>query len=123
MKASFWQKSEALDYKNTTSEVIEENTIVPIKTRIGITGTRIEPGQVGSLHVVGVFKIQKKSNTDVIDLGTKVYYTEDGITASATTAVNPKETGDPTSVDNVPAGYATENSASGSTTILVKLLG
>lgn len=35
-KAEFWQRGEALDYENSTTSVIPENTVIAISTRIGI---------------------------------------------------------------------------------------
>ena len=34
MKATYWQRSESLDYVNKTDKVIEANSIVDLKTRI-----------------------------------------------------------------------------------------
>lgn len=107
-KAIYWQRGEALDYKNDTDEVIKENIVIPIKTRIGITGTYINPGEVGSLHVTGVFEIQKATGEEIA-MGTAVYF--DG--AQITATVN----------DNTPAGYAIAAAAAADTTVLVKLLG
>lgn len=109
MKATYWQRGEALDYKNNTSETIPENTVIAIKTRIGVTGTVIEPGQTGSLHVCGVFELPKTDSTE-ITMGTLVYSDGTGITASA-------ENG------NTPAGYAVQDASADAKTVLVKLLG
>lgn len=108
MKATYWQRGESLDYVNSGSTVIEANSIIDLGTRIGIAGTSINPNEKGSVHVVGIYQFTKK-DTGVIALGTAVYYSEDGITATAD--------------GNTPAGYATEASAAGASTILVKLLG
>lgn len=109
MKATYWQRGESLDYVNTTETVIEANTIIDLKTRIGITGTSINPKETGSLHVEGIYQITKK-DSGAIALGATVYYEADG--GITTTAAS-----------NTPAGYAAENSAAGAGTILVKLLG
>lgn len=108
MKATYWQKGEALDYKNTTTETIPENTVVAINTRVGVTGTAIAPGETGSLYVCGVFELPKADTTE-ITMGMLVYSDGDGITATAG--------------DNVPAGYAAQNTAAEAKTVLVKLLG
>lgn len=107
-KAAFWQRGEALDYKNKTASVIEENTVVAINTRIGITGTYINPGETGSLHVTGVFEIPKASN-EAITMGTAVYF--DGTVITATVGTN------------TPAGYAAADAGATDTVVLVKLLG
>lgn len=43
-KAAYWQRGETIDFRNETNAAIEENTVVVIGKRIGITGMRIEPG-------------------------------------------------------------------------------
>lgn len=108
MKATYWQRGESLDYVNSGSTVIEANSIINLGTRIGIAGTSINPNEKGSVHVVGIYQFTKK-DTGAITLGTAVYYSEDGITATAD--------------GNTPAGYAAEASVAGASTILVKLLG
>ena len=55
--AVFWQRGEALDYLNSGSTTIEANTIVTYGSRIGVIGCDIAPGEVGSLHVAGVFRM------------------------------------------------------------------
>lgn len=108
MKAAYWQRGEALDYKNTTSQKIEENTVIPIQTRIGVTGTVIEPGETGSLHVTGIFEMKKTDTTEIV-MGAAVYFDGEGITVTAD--------------GNTPAGYAAQTSAAKDTAIFVKLLG
>lgn len=105
-KASYWQRGESLDYKNGTDAVIEANTVIDLTTRIGIAGTNINPGEAGSLHVVGVYQLPK-TGTAEIAMGAAVTFDGDGITT---------ETG-------TPAGYAAATAAADDATILVKLLG
>ena len=42
-KASYWQRGETLDFKNDTDQMIEENTIIKIVTRVGVVGAPIAP--------------------------------------------------------------------------------
>ena len=107
-KATYWQRGESLDYKNNTDAVIEENTVIAIGTRIGITGTYLNPGEIGSLHVCGIYEIPKTDET-AIALGAAVYFDGAGITVTAD--------------GNTPAGYAAAAATEADTTILVKLLG
>lgn len=107
-KASYWQKGDSLDYKNTTEAIIPADTIVSLNTRIGISGNNIGIGETGSLHVVGVFEIPKLE-TDDITLGAAVYYDGTQITLKAD--------------GNTPAGYAVQAAAATATKVLVKLLG
>lgn len=107
-KATYWQRGESLDYKNKTASVIEENTIVIIGSRIGVTGAPVNPGETGPIHVSGVFEIAKAAG-QAIDLGTEVYFDGEKITTTKT--------------DNTLAGYAAADAASSDAKVLVKLLG
>lgn len=83
MKATYWQRSESLDYVNKTDKVIEANSIVDLKTRIAVTGTSINPNETGSIHVTGVYRIKKKEG-EAITFAANVYFNDtDGITATA----------------------------------------
>ncbi|TGX97709.1 DUF2190 family protein [Hominisplanchenecus murintestinalis] len=108
-KAAFWQRGEALDYTNTGTKTIEANTIISFGGHIGIAGTDILPGEVGSLHVTGVFEMPK-TDAAAIEMGTEVYFDGEGITATK---------GD----SAIPAGYAVQAAAAADTVILVKLGG
>ena len=105
-KASFWQRGESLDYKNGTGAVIEANTVIDLTTRIGVAGTTINPGEVGSLHVTGVYQLPKTGKTEIA-MGAAVTFDGTGITTGSGT----------------PAGYAAATAAASDTVILVKLLG
>lgn len=107
-KAEYWQRGEALDYTNATNDTIPANTIVQISTRLGVTGTDIAPGEVGSLHVGGVWEITK-TGTSAIAMGQTVYFDGTGITDAAD--------------GNVEAGYAAADAAADATSILVKFRG
>lgn len=106
-KAAYWQRGESLDYKNSGVAVIEANTIIDLGTRIGVAGTSIDPGETGSIHVTGVYEIEKTSTAE-IDMGAAVYFDGTGITADA---------------GGTPAGYAAAAAEADATVILVKLLG
>ena len=47
-KATYWQRGETIDFKNETGAKIEANTIITLGSRVGIAGTDINPGEVGS---------------------------------------------------------------------------
>ena len=91
-KAAYWQRGESLDYPNTGDTVIEANTIVSLGTRIGIIGTDINPGEKGSVHVTGVYEIEKTVD-GAIEMGAAVYFDGTGIT---------------TATGGTPAGYAAQ---------------
>ena len=110
-KAAYWQRGETLDYKNNTDTKIEANTVISFGSHIGVAGTDILPGEVGTLHVTGVFEMPKTATT-AIEMGTEVYFdgTGTGITDTK---------GDDTPL----AGYAAQAAAASDTVILVKLGG
>lgn len=108
-KAAYWQRGEALDYLNATDKTIEANTVVSFGGRIGVAGTDILPGEVGSLHVTGVFEMPKSAGAE-IEMGADVYFDGEGIT-------------DTEGEGAVPAGYAAQAVAAEDTVILVKLAG
>lgn len=82
MRATYIQKGDTLDYKNTTDTPIEAGEVVGFGNRVGVAGTVIRDGETGSLHMTGVFKLPKKTG-ESIALGADVFYTADGITAVA----------------------------------------
>ena len=107
--ATYLQRGEALDYRNTTEETIPHGTVVTIGTRIGVTGCEIPPGKLGSLHVCGVFRI-KKPDAAAMEQGQTAYFDGTGITG--------------TSGDNaIEVGYAAEAADAAAETVLVKLNG
>lgn len=133
-KASYLQRGEALDYTNSTSKMIPAGAIISIGDHIGVAGTDIPPGKVGSIHVVGVFEINKSDASEVIEQGKTLYFDGTGITASsgeATTAEtadadgtgesDTAETADVAAI--IVAGYAAAPSTAEDTTVLVKLCG
>ena len=115
-KAEFWQRGEALDYINSTDATIPNNTLAQIGDRLGVTGTTIEPGQTGSLHVGGVWEI-KKTGTAAITMGQTVYFDGTGITDAKDNGA----TTNPTAY--IEAGFAAADAKADAETILVKLRG
>ena len=107
MKAEYLQRGEALDYTNATENTIPAGSIVTIGTKLGVAGCDILPGQTGSLHVCGVFKVDK-TGTAAVAMGTTVYF--DGKTSTE-------------KVTYPAAGYAAAPAAAGDDTILVQLNG
>ena len=106
-KASYWQRGETLDYKNTGSSTIEANTVVELTGRVGIAG--------GDLHVCGVFEFDK-TGTNEIAFGQPVYFDKAGITDAADNG----ETGG-SKVAYTPAGFAAKAAAAGDAKVLVKI--
>ena len=109
-KASFWQRGEALDYMNNTESVIEANAVIVFGSRIAVAGCDIAPGELGSIHVEGVFEFPKDSAA--IEAGATVFWKDDAATASA---------GSSPSDANLKIGYAVQAATSDETTVLVKI--
>lgn len=107
MRARYWQKGEVLDYKNETEEVIPENTAVLIGSRLGVTGTLIAPGEIGSLHITGVFELE--STAEKIEIGQTVYYDVDADKITVTAG------------SNVQVGFAAASFEEEETKVLVKI--
>ena len=109
-KAAYWQRGESLDYVNETTAIIEEG-------RIGVAGTMINPGEIGSLCMTGVYEIAKTGKAE-IKMGAAVYFDGTGITDAAD---NGKTDGEKEGY--IPAGYAARTAAAEDEVILVKLPG
>lgn len=117
MKAAFWQRGDSIDYKNTAKTTIPANTVVAIGSRVGVAGGDIPPGEIGALHVCGVFEMPK-ADEDEIQIGTDVYSTGEGITKSADNGKTSDE-----KVVYPSAGYAIETAAASDTKVKVRLVG
>ncbi len=106
MKAKYRHKGESLDYKNRTETKIEAGDVLTMRGRIGVAGTDIAPGELGSVHVSGVYEFTKKDNV-AMAVGTVVYLAADGITTTKT--------------DNTLAGYVAAESLAESGNVWVKI--
>lgn len=122
MKANYVQRGEALDYKNTTKDMIAAGDVLVLGTRIGVAGTDIVPGGLGTVRVDGVYEIAKEDKVEMT-VGTEVYFSENGITTSAENeTTTTTEDGDTTTVEkNVRAGFVAMDSSNGSDTVCVKI--
>lgn len=109
MSAEYIQRGEALDFPNTTEATIPVGAVIEMGTRIGVAGDDILPGQVGTVHVMGVFRFPKAENKKA-DIGAALYY--DKTAKNITT-----ESGETT----LPAGYAAAAAAETDTTVLVNI--
>jgi predicted RecA/RadA family phage recombinase len=115
--AKYWERGEALDYNNGSGSKIDANTIVVLTAgaagRIGVVGTDIPNGAVGSVHVTGVFQMPK-SSSNAITQGTAVYWDGTGVTEDSNDGG-----GTPTYYPS--AGFAAYDAAAADETILVKI--
>lgn len=126
MKAVYVQRGENLDFRNKTGEYIGAGDVVVLGSRIGVAGTDIPPGELGSIHMTEVYRLPKKAG-EAVSAGMDVYYTPDGITASAETVdvqgSGGEEPAAATDTEPVLAGYAVEDAAEEDGSVLVKLAG
>ena len=106
-KATYWQRGDAVDYTNGGSAKIEANEVIVFGTKIGVAGTDIAVGELGSLIVAGVFALPKASGA--ITAGAAVYW--DATNGNITT----------TSTNNTLAGFAVAAAESAAETVLVKI--
>ena len=105
--ATYIQRGEALDYQNTTEVMIPAGTVILLGKRMGVAGGDIQPGEVGALHMAGVFEIPKKASV-ALAAGDNVVFTDaDGIDKATTDVM----------------GYAVAAAAAADETAKVKLLG
>ncbi len=134
--AAYVQRGEALDYRNTTEKEIPEDAVLVIGNRVGIAGGKIPPGQLGSVHMVGVFRV-KKSGGAAIEQGEELIFNGTGAAPAGASSSGGEtadgETGGETGGEagseaaaaavHVPMGYAAASSGTGDATVLVKLPG
>ena len=105
--ATYIQRGEGLDYQNTTEVMIPAGTVILLGKRMGVAGGDIQPGEVGALHMAGVFEIPKKASV-ALAAGDNVVFTDaDGIDKATTDVM----------------GYAVAAAAAADETAKVKLLG
>ena len=100
MKAEYLQRGEALDYKNGTEAAIPAGSVIELGSRIGVAGTDIPIGGLGSVHVLGVFSMPKKA--EEIKMGDALYFDSKSEGGQLT------KTG---SEGTTPAGYAAADAA------------
>ena len=103
------QKGESWDYLNKTGAAIPAGTVLKLGAHIGVAGTDIPPEGLGSIHMVGVFKIEKKSGT-TLAVGDPVKFDD-------ATGIEKDTDGTAT------VGYAVEAAKAEESTAFVKLLG
>ena len=108
-KATYYQRGEILDYVNSSNKDIAAGSIVAIGNRVGVAGTDIPVGAVGTLAVEGVF-IMPKAASLAISQGDEVYYNDTNGNIDKTAS-------------GVPAGYAVIAAGASDTEVFVKLKG
>lgn len=109
MKARYWEKGVKIDFKNSGSTAIEAGTVVTIGSRVGVAGTDIAVGAVGSLVLDGVFVMPKA--TGAVTLGQALYFDKSAGNVTTTKA----ESG------AIYAGIAVEAAGSSDAEVLVRI--
>ena len=70
--AKFIQELDRVDFKNTTTEMIEVGDIVPIGKMHGVAITNIGPNSIGAVKVTGCFEgvalTEKRPGTTVLEV-------------------------------------------------------
>ena len=77
MTTKYIQAGDSIDYKNTGSDKILAGDIVTIGTHVGVVGCDIASGEVGTLHLTGVYEVPKLT-TEAVAVGDVLYLTGDG---------------------------------------------
>jgi len=111
MKATYIQPGGNLDYRNNGNAAIEAGDVVVLGDRAGIAGTAIPVGELGSIVMDGVYRVDKKSGEAIL-AGKNVFFSAEGATAAVQDAAEgtmPK------------LGYAVEDAAESDTYVKVKL--
>ena len=74
--AKFIQELDRVDFKNTTTEMIEVGDIVPIGKMHGVAITNIGPNSIGAVKVTGSFEVSALTS-DSCAVGDPVYCDKD----------------------------------------------
>lgn len=81
--AKFIQELDRVDFKNTTTEMIEVGDIVPIGKMHGVAITNIGPNSIGAVKVTGCFEVAALAS-DSFAVGDNVYFNKTQKRASKT---------------------------------------
>nr|DAP77904.1 MAG TPA: protein of unknown function DUF2190 [Caudoviricetes sp.] len=81
-KGSYVNTGNTINYTNDTNSKIEAGSVVKIGDMVGIAACDIDVKSLGAVSISGVYDITKKTG-EAIEAGKLVYYSTDGITATA----------------------------------------
>ena len=95
---SFLQTGTRLDYKPGTE--VEVDSVVTLKTRIGIATTTIPAGDTGALAVMGVFELPSVS-AKAFEVGDELYWNGSALTTDKDNGLSGDD-----KVDYIKAGWA-----------------
>ena len=109
MKATFVHEGDAIDYR--PSEEKPAGSVVVQNGLVGVTKRPLKEGELGSIHLTGVYELPKATGSDTaLSVGTAVYWnaSEGQVTTTAT--------------DNTPLGRVTAEAGDDDETVQVKLI-
>lgn len=113
MKAIYQQEGKALDYINSTEDMIEAGTLVMIGAIAGVAETNIAPGELGSVATTGVYVLPKDSSD--IKMGDQIAYLKDSDQVKKAAAE--------AEADNPFIGISVQDAGTDATTVAVRLNG
>nr|DAT95090.1 MAG TPA: protein of unknown function DUF2190 [Caudoviricetes sp.] len=105
-KGAYVNTGYTINYKNETNTKIEAGSVVKIGDLVGIAACDIDVKALGTVSISGVYDITKKSG-EAIEAGKLVYYSVDGVTATAGS--------------NSRVGYTVAKALAGDSTVRVRL--
>ena len=105
-KGAYVNTGYTINYKNETNTKIEAGSVVKIGDLVGIAACDIDVKALGAVSISGVYDITKKSG-EAIEAGKLVYYSVDGVTATAGS--------------NSRVGYTVAEALAGDSTVRVRL--
>jgi len=83
---NYVQRGEVIDIKNSGGLPIRTGTVVNLTTRIGIAAADTPVGQIGGVHVIGIFDIPAVT-TEAFTVGQEVYWNGAYITSNTTSTI------------------------------------
>lgn len=107
MAQNYIQPGKSIDYTNDTGADIASGDVVELASHIGVAGADIPDGEIGTVHLDGVFELPKAA--EAIAAGVDVYWdaTAGNITATVDT--------------NIPAGMVTKAALLADATVEVRI--
>lgn len=82
-QTQYVNRGESIDYTNSGVSEIAANSVVVLTSRIGIAGTNIPVGAIGTVNITGVYDIPA-TTTEAYTVGQPVYWDGTTITSVAT---------------------------------------
>lgn len=107
-QAIFEHEGKTINYENTGTASIEVGAVVPLVSRVGVALETIEPGQIGGVRLVGVWRMPAVNNA-AFAVGDQLYWDSE---AAKLTKVDS---------DTIPVGICTVAKAANGTEASVRI--